>query len=186
MSLEKMVSEVLNQAKLQENSIISEAKAEAEKISKQAEAEAERQSGNFFEKTNALAFELEKKELSSFKLKLNKEFFEAKKQALQEISSTAFQKIAALNGDSRSNVLKNLAAKAASELKDAEFFYCSEKDRVFFQKILPKLKFAGTVDIAGGIIVENFAKNIRVNCSFETLFDEIKGAFLNEVSSRVF
>lgn len=186
MSLEKVVEDVLDQAKKQAEKIVLDAGAEAGKIISEAERKAVIVSKELSEKNMVLALELEKKEFSSAKLKANKDFFEAKKEILDEINALAFKKVSELSGEKRNSVLKHLAEKALRELDGAEFFYSTEKDKVLIQKFFPKLKHAGGINSVGGLVLENSSRNIRVNCTFEVLFDSVKGDCLNEIASRVF
>jgi len=186
MSLDKLVVEVLGQADKQAEKIISDAKAEAKKVILEAQHKAQAVSKNLSEKNNVLLSDLEKKELSAAKLKASKDFFEAKKEILNEVNDLALEKISKIALEKRSQLLKHLTEKALKELDGGEFFYSNEKDKAIIQKFFPKLKFAGNIECIGGIVLENSQKNIRVNYTFEVLFENVKGDYLNEIASRVF
>ncbi len=186
MSLDKLVDEVLEQARQEAEKIVLDSKTEARKIISEAEKKANEISKAFDEKNSVLVSEMERKELSAAKLRANKDFFGARKEILNEINVLALEKISKISGEKRTQLLKRLGEKALKELDGAEFFYSNEKDKPIIQKFFPKLKFAGIIPSVGGIILENSQKNIRVNYTFEVLFDSIKGEYLNEIASRVF
>jgi len=77
-------------------------------------------------------------------------------------------------------LLKNLLEKAKRET-DVKYIYCSKEE-----KPLIKANNVTTVDISGGIIVENSDKTIRIDYSYETIMENIYDKIMQDVAETLF
>ncbi len=185
MALENVVDEIISQAEKQRQEIIDQGKQEAKKILDEAISKRKEQAKVFEEETRKMVDEIRRMEISALNIRLHKMSLEAKKDILDELYSQVIEKIRKLDSKRRMELMQNLVEKAKKELPDAKFVYSNSKDEELASN-MKNLKFGGVVDCLGGVIVENEDKTVRINYTFDILFQNLKEAYLNEVSKRIF
>ena len=185
MGLENVINEIISQAEKQKQEIIDQGKQEAKKILDEAIDKRKKQSKLFDEETKKIIDETRRMEISSLNIQLHKMLLEAKKDMLDEVYKHVIEKISKLDSTGRRELIQKLVEKAKKELPDAKFIYCNIKDRELASGI-KNLKFASIIDSLGGVIVENEDKLVKINYTFDVLLQNVKEAYLNEVSKRIF
>ena len=180
MGLDSVKEEVIRSAKEQFNSMLAEARKEAGRIMKEAEARAEEMKAKSDAETKKLTDTIKRQELASSELDSRKIVLDAKKQAIENVIAESRKRLEALDDRSREACIKKLLDRSKKEL-DVAYIYCSKKDVKF-------IKGTETIvtEMLGGIIAENREKTIRVNYSFETLLESVKGAELQNISKLLF
>lgn len=185
MALENVIDEIISQAERQKQEIIDQGKQEAKKILGEATNKATEQSKHFNEETRKILVETKKMEISALNIQLHKMFLEAKKNILDELYKQVIEKIDRLDSTERKELIQKLVEKAKKELHDAKYVYCNKRDKEIVSSI-KSLKFNGVIDCLGGVVAENEDESIKVNCTFDVFLQNVKEAYLNEVSKRIF
>ena len=186
MSLENVIQEIKEQSEKEKQAILKEAKQEAEKILSEARAKAHALEQKGMEEAQVFAQETKNKELSQFRLEQNKKIMQTKSQAIQEIFRTALGKTEKMNETQRKQVLKKLLEKAMTELPKAKYYYSNKRDSKLIQELHKDLKCAGEINCISGLVLENEDQTIKVNYTFEVLFEKTKEEALHEISSNAF
>lgn len=185
MGLDNVIDEIISQAKRSREEIISTAKLQAKKIVDEVIEKADDYSKNSRGKTQGLIDESKRMEISSLNIHLHKTILETKRDIIDEIYNRFKEKLNNLEASERKKILQKLLEKAEKELPEAKFFYCNNKDRGLLSNI-KDLQFKSIIDCSGGLILETGDGRVRVNYTFEQLFENLKESYLNEVAKRVF
>ena len=190
MSLETVVEDVRDEARERAKEIradaeeradelLGRAEADAEQTIEQAEADAERE----------VAQEREQK-LSSAKLEAKQMRLEARRDALQDVRERVEERIAALEGDEREELTRELLAAAATEFDgDKVRVYARADDEALVSDILDDYdgyEYAGEYDCLGGVVVESEASRVRVNNTFDSVLADVWENNLKEISAQLF
>lgn len=160
--------------------IVAEAEAEAERIREEREASVERQ----------IAQEREQA-LSSAKLEAKQERLEARRDALQSVRDEVEAAIAALEGERREELTRELLDQAAAEFGGDETvsIYGRAEDEELLTRILSEYEgwsYAGERDCLGGVVVESEESRVRVNNTFDSVLEGVWEDNLKELSDRLF
>lgn len=185
MTLENVMAEIISEAEKKRAEIIDQAKHESKKILEEATKKSEERKKHLDEATKKMLAETKRMELSTTNIRLHKMYLEAKKAVLDEIYNQLVEKINKLETSNRKGLLQKLVDKAKRELPDAKFIYCNGRDKTIVSG-MKDMKFNGTINCLGGVIVENGDRTIRVNYTFDVLLQNVKEVYLNEVAKKVF
>jgi len=128
--------------------------------------------------------QLENRELASAKLEAKKYLFDAKKQLLAEAYTQSWDAITSFSGSERTVFIKALLAKAKKEL-DFKQVYCNSQDKNAVTSVVNTVSLK-VQPIEGGIIVENNDGTVKVDYSFETIFEQIKETSMQNVAKTLF
>lgn len=183
LSLENVVEDILSQANTASQKIIKEAEEEAEKILSKTYIDSEKQVETFERQTEKTVDERKNSELLSARIEQKRMVLAAKKMAGEKISDEIKRKLSQLDAKERESIIKILVDKAKKELNDSKYIYSNAADKVIAGKM--GLEFAGTIDCVGGVIVESSDKKVRINSTFDRLFEDFKEK-LNEEIAKVF
>jgi vacuolar-type H+-ATPase subunit E/Vma4 len=186
MTLEDVVDEILAQAKKESKKIVEDGKREAEDIIEDAKKTAKEKRENFRKETERLIKgEAKDMQISTKNIKMDKMVMQAKNDFLNELFLEFAKRIDKLSLKERRKIIEKLVEKAVKEMDDPAFVYANNKDKQFVLH-LKKIKFNGTIDTIGGVIVENKKKDIRVNYTFEVFLGKLKEMYLCEITNRFF
>ncbi len=186
MTLEDVVGEILAQARRESKKIVDDGKREAEAIIQDAKKTTKEKSENFRKETKKLIeVETENMQISTKNLKIDKMVMGAKNEFLNQLFLEFAKYLDKLSLRERKKIIEKLVEKAIKEIDDPTFVYANNKDKQFVLH-LKNIKFNGTIDTIGGVIVENRKKDIRVNYTFEVFLRELKEMYLCEIANRFF
>ena len=152
-----VVKSILAEAEQKAKEIVREGSRQADKIKKDSEKQSLQNQKDFLEQEKKANKELLKKEVSKSCIELKKK-----------------------------TILKKLLTQALKEMDNAKYFYSNEDDKKIIKSINPNLSFADLVNTAGGFILENKDKTVRINNTFEVLMYKIRERETNEVNSILF
>lgn len=183
MALENVIEDIINQANGSASELIKEGEEEADHLLSKAHIEAKQKLEKFEEESRNIAEEKKNSELTAARLEQKRMTLAAKKMATENIFNEIKSKIAQLSRKDNEDLAKTLVQKAKKELKDAKYVYSNSADKRVVEKM--GLEFAGTIDCLGGIIVENSDKSVRVNLTFDRLFEDFKED-INEHITKTF
>ena len=170
MSLEQVIGEVRRDGDMRAQAIVAEARKEAHAIIESARAqakqvEAARMAAAEKEATAVTSQAASRAESESRKLNLS-----AEAELRNELKATVVKGLAEIPAKTREKHLKSLLAKAHSIIPKGTV-WGSSQDTAFLagQKTY---KHAGSLPIAGGIVVESEDGMNRLDLTYETLLDE--------------
>ncbi|HIQ50193.1 MAG TPA: hypothetical protein EYH56_03295 [Nanoarchaeota archaeon] len=170
MEIEKVVEEIISSAKVEAERIVKEGEKEAEKILSEAKKKAETIKQQKLEQVKKLVEEMKKREKALAKLKEREMIMEKKKELIEEILNEIREKFFNLQGKQREKIIQALAEKAG---KDWKKVYVSKKDVALVKSIFKNSQVKES-DLFGGFIVENEDGSIRIDMSFEAVFEMLK------------
>lgn len=200
MSLDTVVEDIRDEARARADetredaeerarSIISEAEQDAAEIVEEREREVERE------------IEQEREQrLSSAKLEAKQKRLEARRDILEDVRESVEDRIASLQ-ENRTELTRVLLDDAAEEFDDAADVqvYGRADDAGRIKSILAGnedgdeseneydgFSYAGEYDCLGGVVVESENSRIRVNNTFDSVFEDVWDDNLREVSERLF
>ena len=186
MGLEKLVNEIISQAEKKAAAVRSEGMQQAEEIKAMAGEKAVKNIEKTVKKSREIVEKMERMEISSQKLALDKRFIEAKKELVDETFARVRKKISSMGKQQRKQVLAMLVKSALKELPDAACYYCKEEDKALVKSAAKGLSWNGSIKGLGGVIVENESQTIRVNKTFDSILGKVEEEHLNEVSAKIF
>jgi V/A-type H+-transporting ATPase subunit E len=159
--------------------IIAEAEDDAEEIRAERERDLE----------TRIEQEREQK-LSSAKLEAKQKRLEARRDSLAEVREAAEAEVADISGERREELTRELLDDAAQEFDEGPIeVYGRDDDADLIESILDdyeNFEHAGSVECLGGVVAESDASRVRVNNTFDSVFDAVWDAELKAVSDRLF
>jgi len=193
MSLDTVVQDIREEARTRADEIIEEAREQAEEIREEAEADAEeiREEADV-EVEREIDAERDQK-LSSANLEAKQERLSARRDLLQSVRADAEAAIADIEGERRAELTDALLSAAAGEFADEDtadvVVYGRPEDRELIEDLLDEYEgfsYAGDRDCLGGVVVESEASRLRVNNTFDSVFEEVWEDELRSISERLF
>ena len=191
MSLDTVVEDIRDEARARAEEIredgerraeeiLAEAREDAEAIRESREADVERQVRQEREQT-----------LSAAKLEAKQQRLEARRDVLEEVRRRVESELAALSGDTREELTRELLDAASTEF-DADTsvaVYGRADDADLLESILADYEgysLEGEYDCLGGVVVESETSKVRVNNTFDSLLESVWEDNLKEISERLF
>ena len=178
--IEKLKDEIVSKAKEHASLLIKEANDEAQRIIKDAEIKIENKKKEADEESKCAIESIKKKELIKAGLEAKKIGLEAKKSLIDEVFENSRQKISAMNDSKRSNIITSLHKKMSNEIEVGKV-YCSKKDSKFVKGSEFQIQ-----EMFGGLIAESTDGKIRVDYSFDTIFESIREDELKNIADMLF
>ncbi|WP_435076405.1 V-type ATP synthase subunit E [Halococcus sp. AFM35] len=190
MSLDTVAEDIKDDARERAERIDEETDERVEEIISEAEADAEE---ILAERERDLETRIEQEreqKLSSAKLEAKQKRLEARRDSLAEVRDRAESAIADIAGDRREELTRELLDDAAAEFDEGFVeVYGRDDDADLIESILDDyedFERAGSVECLGGIVAESEASRVRVNNTFDSVFDAVWDAELKAVSERLF
>lgn len=192
MSLDTVVEDIRDEARARADDIHEEAQANAQSIIEDAESEAEEiveQREREVERT--IEQEREQK-ISSAKLEAKQQRLEARRDILESVRASIEDELATLEAN-REELTRTLLSDAVEEFEDdaSVRVYGRGDDAELIESILEDEEYegctyAGEYDCLGGVVVESDSSRVRVNNTFDSVFENVWDDNLREVSERLF
>ncbi len=180
LALEDVIEEIERQTRSSVENVMKEAEKESERIKSQAQKESEKRASEFKEETKRMLEERNSSETLAAKVKQKRMILAAKKMAADSIFESIKQKLSAVSEKEKESIIGLLVERARKELPDAKYIYSNQADKKSAEK--SGLEFAGIIDCMGGVIVEDGTKSVRVNMTFDRLFEEFKEGINAEIT----
>ena len=186
MGLEQLSKQLLMDAKKEANTVISAAEKEKEKIISDAEEKKRQLLSEAKRKAKEMA-QRQKSELLSGASIRAKQIVDAEKNAVVEKALQAvFAEISLVRETKQyDKLLRTLAEEGQKELGKESIIIVNEKDHGVAKKLFPHLS-KETAPITGGAIVSTKDGKIRVDNSFEAIFEQNKDWLKREVFEEMF
>ncbi len=126
--LEKIKSQILDEAKADSDSKIAEAKAKADEIVAQAEADAKKISETIAHKSELDTVNYKERTASSIDLQRRTKLLAAKQEMIQNVLDKAYESLESMNEEEYFGVLLKLLARYALP-QDGEIFFSAGRSR---------------------------------------------------------
>ncbi|MBT4540349.1 hypothetical protein HOC35_02450 [Candidatus Woesearchaeota archaeon] len=184
MGLDEVKNDIINDAEKEASRIINETNKEAETLIKKAQTDLEKIEKEELEKLKDELSVFERKEIALVNLESKKLLFEKKKKIINNVVDTAKKEIVNMSKTNKITLLKKLVKKANNEF-EVSIIYCNKTETPIIKSCSKNVEIKNT-EMSGGIIAENKEKTMRVDLSYDTLFDEIYENMLQELAQVLF
>lgn len=191
MSLETVVEDIREEANARAEEIRTEGEARAEEIEQAAHEDASEIVQEAEERADREIEQLREQRLSSAKLEAKQQRLEARRDVLGEVREQVEAELAALDGDAREELTRDLLDAASVEFSsdDDVRVYGRAEDEELLESILEEYdgyEYAGEYDCLGGVVVESEQSRVRVNNTFDSVLEDVWEDNLREISNRLF
>ncbi|MGM0387243.1 MAG: V-type ATP synthase subunit E [Natrinema limicola] len=191
MSLDTVVKDIREEANARAENIRAEGETRAEEIESAAEADAEEILADAEAEVEREIDQLREQRLSSAKLEAKQKRLEARRDVLGEVNDAVEDELAALEGDTREELTRELLEAASDEFDEDDdvSVYGRSDDQALLESIVDEYdgyEYAGDVDCLGGVVVESEQSRVRVNNTFDSVLEDVWEDNLQEISNRLF
>ena len=193
--LEKMKSQILDEANRSAGEILEQAKKEADAVMAEARKNAEAECQRISEKSEADAESLKGRAESSCDLQKRKAVLKAKQEAISEILKCAYKKMLASDTETYFDIIRKMLNKYVLPEEGEICFSSDDKKRMpdGFEKEIAAIAAAK----GGKLIVSKEERNIQggfvlryggieENCTFKAMFDSRRGELSDKVHALLF
>lgn len=193
--LEKMQSQILDEARRSAEEILEQAKSQAREIKEEAERAAQEKSSRILEKSGTEVRNTEERSVSSCDLLRRQVLLEAKQAIIARILDRAYHTLIEADEDAYFRIIKEMLGKYAAAQAGEVCFSEKDLDRMpeGFEKEIQEIakKKGGTLilskeprKISGGFVL--VYGGIEENCSFQAMFHSRKDELADEVHKILF
>jgi len=179
MSLEQVIEEILSSAGAEREKLISQARSEAEGIISRAKKEAERRITAAREEAEGRADAIVKRAVSSAALEGKRMELEMRKRLLEDLKGRVMESILSRPQE---DILRKLISKYGA---GGERYYTCERFAQELKRIVGP-KFGGTIPCTGGVVIEKEGGNVRTDCTYDTILEDIWNSNLPDISRALF
>ena len=193
--LEKMKSQILDEANRSAGEILEQAKKEADAVMAEARKNAEAECQRISEKSEADAESLKGRAESSCDLQKRKAVLKAKQEVISEILKRAYKKMLASDTETYFHIIRKMLNKYVLPEEGEICFSSDDKKRMpdGFEKEIAAIAAAK----GGKLIVSKEERNIQggfvliyggieENCTFKAMFDSRRGELSDKVHALLF
>ena len=193
--LEKMKSQILDEANRSAGEILEQAKKEADAVMAEARKNAEAECQRISEKSEADAESLKGRAESSCDLQKRKAVLKAKQEVISEILKRAYKKMLASDTETYFDIIRKMLNKYVLPEEGEICFSSDDKKRMpdGFEKEIAAIAAAK----GGKLIVSKEERNIQggfvliyggieENCTFKAMFDSKRGELSDKVHALLF
>ncbi len=178
MGLEQVIGEVRRDGDARAQKLIDDARAQAAKLVAEAEAQARSYEEQRLAQAGRDAEQVKAQVLSSAEFEARKVVLTTEAELREELRRTLVEGFSALPQDVRDGHVKKLLATAKSVLGGSGRVWSTRKDQDAASA--GPYEHAGTLDGAGGIVVESDDGTQRLDLSYETLLGDLWRDVLRE------
>ena len=193
--LEKMKSQILDEAKALADSKIAEANRRAEEILEEAKADAEKSAANISQRSDKDVANYKERILSSIDLQKRTKLLAAKQEVIAEVLDQSYDRLKTMKIGEYFAMLLKLAEKYVLPQEGTIYFSKADLARMpeSFESDVMKLAEAkgGKLDISGeGRNIENgfvlAYGGIEENCTLKAIFDAKRDEFADKIHHILF
>lgn len=190
MSLDTVAEDIKDDARERTERIERETDERVDEILAEAESDADEIIAEREDDLDSRIEQEREQKLSSAKLEAKQKRLEARRDSLADVRDRAEAAVADISGDRREELTRELLDDAAGEFDDGPVtVYGRDDDAALIESIVADydgFEHAGSVDCLGGIVAESDASRLRVNNTFDSVFDAVWDEELKAVSERLF
>ena len=193
--LEKMQSQILDEARRSADEILEQARSEAQEMKEEAGKAAQEKSSRILEKSRTEVKNIEERALSSCALQKRQVLLEAKQEIIAQILEKAYHTLVEADKDTYFGIIRKMLGKYAAGQAGEICFSKKDLDRMpeGFEKEIQEIaeKNGGTLvlskeprKMSGGFVL--IYGGIEENCSFRVMFNSRKDELSDEVHKILF
>jgi V/A-type H+-transporting ATPase subunit E len=186
MGIENVAREVKKSAKSEAKKIVKDAEKEAKRILEEAKKLAEKKVSEAKIRAEKEAARYERREVASTHLSQKKELLKAEEEAVKQVVEESRRLISAMDKRMRTKLTKRCVQAAMRELPEAALYYCNAQDKQTIGKAFPGLRYAGSIKVMGGVVLESKDGSVRVDYTFDRILKELEEEKVDEIRSRLF
>ena len=179
MTLDNFVQVVLDKGKAESDEILAQARAEAERMLSEIRAEGERAVAEASQRAQEAASRKKVQDLARADLESRKSVLTAQKEALDEVYQRALARLSTIR-ENRAFLGVLLKANEA-EWRTGGRVYSNAKDASLVKELAGKA-YAGTIDCAGGVVIESADGTRRVDLRYESILRDVWSDSVREVA----
>ena len=179
MSLDTFVQVILDKGKTEAGEILAQARAEAERMLSEIRAEGDQMLREASQRGEEAAQRKKVQDLARAELEARKSVLTAQKEALDEVYQRALARLSSLRENA--DFLRALLKANEEDWKAGGRVYCNANDQALVKPLAGR-SFAGTIECAGGILVENADGTRRVDLRYESILRDVWNDSVREVA----
>jgi len=179
LTLETFVQAVHSKGRAETDEIIAQARAERERMLSEIRAEGEKALREAEEHAREAAERRRVQDLARAELEARKTVLAAQKEALDEVYQRGLARLATLRENQ--DFLRTLLKANEAEWRSGGRVFTNAKDEAFVKGIVGKA-FAGTIDCAGGLVIESADGTRRVDLRYESILRDVWDDSVREVA----
>lgn len=182
MSLENAVQAILEKGKAEASRILEEARSERERMLSEVRAEAAKSLVDVEARSRQEAERRRVQGLARAELEARKIVLAAQKEALDRVYSGALARLGQLAENA--DFLRALLKANESEWRSGGKVYCHARDEAVVRKVVGA-SFAGTIECAGGVVIESADGTRRVDLRYESILRDVWDDAMKEVAETL-
>jgi V/A-type H+-transporting ATPase subunit E len=182
MGLETVVKDIMDTAEADVSKIKAETDSEVLQIIEEAKDNAKRILGESLAKAEDDIKKMRQQEISSANLEVKRTLLNARKEILEEVYNRAFETVSSLSEAKNKELLGAIITK--NEAQGKKIFSNAKSEKLVRE--LSSLEYAGNIDCAGGVIIENEEGNIRLDYTYDVILKSVNERSLKQTSDILF
>ena len=183
MDLETMLKDIQVRGDKAVEEIHREGKEEAERLLREAQAKKKTLIEGSLAEAHKAAERLRVQEVSRVELENSRAALVMQRDMLEMALEKAREKLLALSADKDRDLLRRLLTKNGTL---APVVISSKKQEATVKALAPSLKYGGSIDGLGGIILQTVDGSIRYDFRYETLLEQAAQTSMKEVAGILF
>lgn len=184
MTLDKVIDEIISKTEIDAKALKEDGMREAKEILKKAKDNALDVEKTACEDAKKIAEAMERKEIASAKLACKRIELDAKKEVTDRVFDSLKEKVSKIDERMKKRIYEKILKNASSEM-DIIYAYANPRDRPVVKSVSKGIEIIDT-DIIGGMIFENGEQNVRIDCTFDSVLEDVKEECLKDVSKILF
>jgi V/A-type H+-transporting ATPase subunit E len=191
MGLEAVVQDIQEKGRKEVEAIRTDSQAEVKEILIAAQARVEELKMAAEQEIQAHIERMMAQEDSAANLIVKRQLLNAQKEVLDQIYGATLQALAGLPKSFHRDILSGLLYQAAREVGTGAI-HTNERDSSLVKELIAQdrtlsgFHMGGTVDIVGGLVVENADKTMKIDLSYRTFLDRIWETGLKDAADILF
>jgi len=185
MSLDDVAKSVVKKGKVEADKILKDGGKEVLLILSNVDGEVKALIEESTQKaTKDIAIKREQ-EISSTEVDARRKTLMAEKDVLEQVKRKSFERLISAPRDKKEDILRRLVSKAGTVFPNGSIF-CNSEDSEFIKRNAPNYNFEGSIDCAGGIVVENADNTERIDLTYETILEDVWEEQIGVVADKLF
>jgi len=169
MSLDAVVQSILKKGAAGKHELVEAAREEAERMLNEARMKGQEAISSRVNEAGAAAGRLKVQEMARADLESRKTVLAAQKEVLDGVKTEVLKRLSA--SEHRTAIVRSLLERNASDWRGGRVF-CAAVDQKLVASTVGS-RFGGTIECAGGIVIESDDGTRRIDLRFETLLEDI-------------
>jgi V/A-type H+-transporting ATPase subunit E len=183
MGLDTVLSDIQKRGDQEVEAIRSEGKVEAERLLREAQAKKKALLESSLAEAQRAAERLRIQEISRVELENRRAVLILQKNMLDMALDKAREQIASLPADKDRDLLRRLLTKNGTL---APVVISSKRQEATVKALAPSLKYGGSIEGLGGLVLQTVDGSIRYDLRYETLLEQAAQTSMKEVASILF